>query len=54
MCVTYLLKFSILLCRVSVIKPHDQFPIECLLIVLVQQGSFSMTNMEVPKIVELM
>lgn len=44
---TYLLKVNLLLLRVSVVKPHYEFPFEEVLVVLIQQRSLGMTNVEV-------
>ena len=43
----YLLKLSIFLSWVGVIKPHYKFALEIFLIVLIQQGGLGMTNMKI-------
>lgn len=45
---TYLFKIDLLLSRVGIIKSHDKFSLECFLVVLVQEGSLGMSNMQIP------
>jgi hypothetical protein len=46
----YLLKINFFLGWVCVIKSHDELSLEGLLVVLIQQCSFGMTNVQIPEI----
>ena len=45
---THLLKFSILLGRIRVIESHYHFAIVHVLVILIQQSSLGMTDVEIP------
>lgn len=45
---THLLKFSILLGGIRVIESHDHFAVVHVLVILIQQSSLGMTDMEIP------
>lgn len=45
----YLLKVLLLLLRVGVVEAHDELALECHLVVLVEQGSLGVANVQVPE-----
>ena len=45
---TDLFKVNFLLLGIGVIEPHNEFATECQLVILVEQGSLSMADMQVP------
>lgn len=45
----YLLKVLLLLLGVGVVKAHDELALECHLVVLVEQGSLGVANVQVPE-----
>ena len=47
---THLLKFSILLSWISVIESHDHFAVVHVLVILIQQSSLGMTDVEIPEV----
>lgn len=50
--VFYLLKVLLFFLGVSVVEAHDELPFKCELVVLVEQSSLSMANMQVPEHME--
>lgn len=46
---SYLFKVFFLFFWICVIKSHNKFSFKVNLVVLIQQGSFGMTNMQIPK-----
>lgn len=44
---TDLFKLAAFFSWIGVIKPHNEFTFKCLLVILVQKSSFSMTNMKI-------
>jgi len=54
MCSNYLFKLLLFFLRVGVIKPHDQTTFELELVVLVEEGSLGMTDMQIPTDTQLL
>lgn len=50
--VFYLLKVLLFLLRVGVVEAHDELPFKCELVVLVEQSSLGMANMQISEHME--
>ena len=48
--ITHLLKFSVLLGWISVIESHDHFAVVHVLVILIQQSSLGMADVEIPEV----